>query len=335
MTSISLNPGGSGQTGRYAPVGDGDPSGANLHDLLDRASALAGIGAWQCDLRTEALTWTAGVFDLFGLPCQSPLDRRDIVAMYGEESREAMERLRADAITRQGRFSLDAQIVRPDGQRRWMRLTAATRSTGGRATHLYGLKQDVTEERERWEAMRRLAEQDALTGLAGRRLFQSRFLDTPNSASALAPLGALVLFDVDGFKQVNDTWGHAAGDACLRAVSERLRAGFSDALMVARIGGDEFAVLTAAGKPAAALELAVEKQLARLAQPIVWQGKLLSVSASAGIASANDPYSYDAELLFGMADAALYSAKRIGRNRVRSAGPHLTCASAKGRAANG
>ena len=334
MASFSRSPERPGNIVQTLNVADGDPAGADTRDLFDRASSLAGIGAWQCDLRTEALTWTAGVFDLFGLPRQAPLGRADIVAMYEEESGEAMERLRAHAIARQGRFSLDAQIVRADGERRWMRLTAATRSTGGRATHLYGLKQDITAERERWEALRRMAEEDALTGLAGRHLFQSRFLDMNPATSSLAPLGGLLLFDVDGFKQVNDTWGHAAGDACLRVVSERLRAGFRDALMIARIGGDEFAVLTRAGNPAPNLERVAEKQLALLAQPIVWQGELLNVSASAGIAIADDAYAYDAEHLFALADAALYSAKRMGRNRARSTGPQLPYVRAAGRAVN-
>jgi len=335
MASFSRHPERPDRLVQALPVGDGDASRVDLHDLLDRASALAGIGAWQCDLRTDALTWTAGVFDLFGLSREAPLARQDTVAMYEEESGEAMQRLRSHAIARQGRFSLDAQIVRPDGERRWMRLTGATRSAQGRVTHLYGLKQDITAERERWEALRRLAEQDALTGLAGRHLFQSRFLDADAAAVSLAPLGALLLFDVDGFKQVNDTWGHAAGDACLRAVSERLRAGFPDALMIARIGGDEFAVLTTAAYPAASLERVAEQQLARLAQPIVWQGELLSVSASAGIAIADDPYAYDAEYLFTMADAALYSAKRTGRNRARFKGPQLPYAPAANRVASG
>lgn len=335
MTDISLNPDRSGLLMQPVPVGDSGPEGAGLHDLLDHASSLAGIGAWQCDLRTETLTWTAGVFDLFGLPRGAAIGRRDIVAMYEEASGEAMERLRADAIARQGRFTLDAQIVRPDGERRWMRLTAATRSTNGRATHLYGLKQDITAERERWEALRRAAEQDALTGLAGRHLFQSRFLDKGPAAASLGPLGALVLFDVDGFKQVNDTWGHAAGDACLRAVSDRLRTGFPDALMIARIGGDEFAVLVTAGKASSELERVVERQLARLAQPIVWRGELLDVSASAGIAMAGRPYGYDAEHLFSLADAALYGAKRIGRNRVQSASSLRAGAPAHDLAVNG
>lgn len=335
MASFNRMAATSGTFVQAIPASTDDAAPDDPHALLDRASALAGIGAWQCELATQTLTWTAGVFDLFGLPRTASLARSETVALYEDESREAMERLRSDAIARQGRFSLDAQIVRPDGERRWMRLTAATRSANGRATHLYGLKQDITAERARWEALRLLAEQDALTGLAGRRLFQSRFLDMDPTASSLAPLGALLLFDVDGFKQVNDTWGHAAGDACLRAVADRLRAGFPDALMIARIGGDEFAVLTAADRAASSLERLAEAQLARLAEPIAWRGELLAVSASAGIAVADDPYTYDAEHLFVMADAALYGAKRTGRNRVRLKGTSFACAPGAARAVAG
>src|SRR3546814_3499640 len=91
--------------------------------------------------------------------------------------------------------------------------------------------------------MRRMAEQDPLTGLANRGRFQTRFLDSPRSAPAITPLGALVLVAIDGCRQVNHISGHAAGDACLRTVAERLLTGFPDALLVARIGGSEFAIL--------------------------------------------------------------------------------------------
>lgn len=287
--------------------------------LLDRAAALAGAGAWSCNLADEALSWTSGVYDLFGLPRNVGIDRRAIVAMYEEESREAMERLRAAAIARQGTFTCDAQIVRTDGERRWMRLTGTVACRAGRPFQLYGLKQDITEEKARWEAMRRLAEQDALTGLTSRGIFQSQFLDPPPSARAIAPLGALILFDVDGFKLINDRRGHAAGDACLKAVAARLSAGFPDALMIARIGGDEFGVLTAASASPAALERKVARELVSLSAPILWRDQILEVSASAGIAVAGNPLAYDAEELFASADAALYGAKRAGRNRVRMA----------------
>jgi len=292
--------------------------GAGSGDLLDRATALAGVGAWCCDLADDALSWTSGTYDLFGLPHCTTIDRRDIVAMYAEDSRTAMELLRADAIARRRPFALDAKIVRADGAERWIRLTADIACEGGRPRRLYGLKQDITADRARLEAMRRMAEQDALTGLANRQLFQSRFLD---ASVPIGPLGALILFDIDGFKQVNDRYGHAAGDACLRSVADRLRTGFRDALMVARIGGDEFAVLTAPLPPGNRLTHRVERRLARLSAPIAWQGSLLEVSASAGIAETRDPCAFDAEALFAAADAALYGAKRAGRNRVRAASP--------------
>lgn len=292
--------------------------------LIDRALALAGMGAWSCDLADSSLLWTAGVYDLFGLPADSRVDRCETVAMYAEESRETMERLRAQAIAdaemsdaKQGRFSIDAEIVRTDGARRWMRLTGDVVVEGGRARRLYGLKQDITEEKLRWEAMRRLAEHDALTGLASRAVFQSRFLDAPAGGSGLVPLGALILFDVDGFKQVNDRYGHAAGDACLRVMAERLTAGFRDAPLIARIGGDEFAVLVGAETLGAALELRLAAALADLRMPIAWAGEILRVGASAGIAVAGDAYAYDAEAMFAVADAALYAAKTAGRNTFR------------------
>ena len=292
--------------------------GNRSENLLDRATALAGIGAWCCDLSDDSLSWTSGIYDLFGLPRSARIDRREIVSMYAEESRVAMERLRADAITRRRPFTMDAKIVRADGVERWMRLTADVVCDANRPVQLYGLKQDITEERARQETMRRMAEQDPLTGLANRQIFQSRFLDC---TAPMMPLGALILFDIDGFKLVNDRHGHAAGDACLQSIAARLCVGFNAALMVARIGGDEFAVLTPPGS--ADMRVRVERELTRLSTAIHWQGELLKVSASAGIAEVRDPYAFDAEALFAAADAALYAAKHAGRNRVRRALPEV------------
>ena len=284
------------------------PTGAG--ELLDRASALAGIGAWECDLPTEKLNWTAGVFDLFGIPQGSQIDRRDIVGMYCDESREAMEWLRAEAIARHRGFTLDAEILRMNGDRRWMRLTADIVCRDGRPAQLYGLKQDITEERARWEAMRKCAEQDALTGLANRGVFHGRFLDAPHTAPALSPLGALVLIDAAGLKQINATHGHAAGDACLEAIATRLSAGFGDALLIARIEGARFAVLASAQRPITGLEQRIDRLLRQLAAPIFWRGQLLALAPSAGIALADSPFAYDAEAMFHAADAALLTARQ-------------------------
>lgn len=150
--------------------------------------ALAGVGAWSCTLPDSRLTWTSGVYDLFGLSTHKIVDRRQAVEMYTDESREAMERLRAQAIAVGGNFTLDAQIRRAAGDMRWMRVTGEmTRNARGDSV-LHGLKQDITEEKLRSEALRRLAETDALTGLASRAVYENRFLSRRRTASPISSI---------------------------------------------------------------------------------------------------------------------------------------------------
>lgn len=295
-----------GELGSHSP-GTTDP-------LLDRAMTLARIGAWSCNLLDSRLNWSTGVYDLFGLPAKTALDRRQTVEMYTDESREAMERLRAQAIAERGTFNLDAQIVRANGDLRWMRITGEMTHNAGGDPLLHGLKQDVTEEKLRVEELRRIAENDALTGLASRAVYESRFLNTRRPASRVGPLGALILFDLDGYKEINDRLGHLAGDACLRVFTERLSASFPKALLTARIGGDEFAVIVSDDEPESVIERHVARFLAQLRAPILWRGHIFTVGATSGMAVPTDPYSYNPEDLFVSADAALYDAKRRSRS---------------------
>jgi PAS domain-containing protein len=116
------------------------------NDANEPAGGRALAGTWQCDLSDNALTWSAEVYDLFGLPRGSPIKRDDIVSMYTEESRAMLDRLRSAAIAEKGSFTCDAEIVRPNGEHRWLRLTADVVCRDGRPTHLYGLKMDISGE---------------------------------------------------------------------------------------------------------------------------------------------------------------------------------------------
>ncbi|PZU11061.1 MAG: hypothetical protein DI605_04240 [Sphingomonas sp.] len=113
---------------------------------LDRDAAQRdGIGQWSCDLTDDnRLTWSGTIFDIFGLPRDATPTREETVGLYAEESRAAMERLRAYAIRHRRGFILDAMINGGDGQRRWMRLIAAPVCAGPRVTALRGLKLDVS-----------------------------------------------------------------------------------------------------------------------------------------------------------------------------------------------
>lgn len=113
---------------------------------MEEALARRGIGVWQCDLRTERLSWTAGVHDLFGLPRGMEVSRPLAVSFYVARSRPAMEALRAHAIRHRRGFTVDTEIRRPDGAHRWMRLSAVPVLDGRKVVLLRGLKLDVTRE---------------------------------------------------------------------------------------------------------------------------------------------------------------------------------------------
>ena len=291
-----------------AHIGDG---GLYSMELYDQAASLVPMGAWSCELASDRLSWTDGMFDIFGLSIGHPPERRAILELYDEESRELLERKRSKAIETCSGFTMDAGIIRPDGDKRWIRITAATRGSSGRAHTLYGMKQDITEDRARWEALRAQAECDPLTGIANRLGFQ-RFLDGVDGQAAGDRCGALILFDMDNFKRLNDRWGHAAGDACLAAFGERLRRAFPQARLVSRIGGDEFAVLLPDAGSHGEAEDAVHSLMGALLRPVAWNGDFLPLDVSVGIAVTAPGAPCDPQRLYGSADEALYNAKATG-----------------------
>ena len=280
--------------------------------LFDRASATARIGIWQCDLSDDSLIWTNGVYDLFEIPRNSPINRETTLALYTDASRRQTEAVRADAIANCADFSLDCEIITLTGKRRWMRLTGAVESRNGVAHRIFGMKQDITEEKLLADRTRYLAEFDVMTGLANRGLFQSRLTALDNGQQVF---GAMLLIDLDGFKQVNDTYGHALGDECLKVAAQRLTETCGSTELVARIGGDEFAVLLGAHITSAEAQHLAEQIVKMISQPFTRGGQRIIVGASVGVAVYRGGTS---ESLFRQADVALYQAKAAGRNTSRA-----------------
>ncbi|MDG6101514.1 GGDEF domain-containing protein [Dactylosporangium aurantiacum] len=175
------------------------------------------------------------------------------------------------------------------------------------------LLRDLTEQRA---MLAHLAYHDALTGLANRahlaRLAAEELAATPPDGST-----AVVLLDLDGFKQVNDGLGHAAGDALLVAAAGRLTEAVGGAGTVARLGGDEFVLLLPRVGGARAAEEVAARVLARLAAPLTVAGTPLRIRASAGVALGHGPGT-DLDALLRDADLALYQAKADGKGRVTS-----------------
>jgi diguanylate cyclase (GGDEF)-like protein len=182
---------------------------------------------------------------------------------------------------------------------------------------------DITDKREASESLRRSTSCDHLTGIANRRFFfEAAELELVRWRLAPRPM-SLILFDVDHFKRINDLHGHPVGDAVLRELAARLTATFREVDVVARVGGEEFAVLlpstdlTAAALAAERLRMAVESQ------PIEVNGSCVACTVSGGVATMGDDVA-DLDMLIKRADQTLYAAKAAGRNRIQCWSPTLT-----------
>lgn len=285
--------------------------------MYERTSAVGHIGVWECDLATERLTWTNGVYDIFELPRGAPVTREVVLGLYERDSRLRMERLRRRAIEACSSCSLDVRIRTTTGLRRWVRLTIDVEAENGRAVRIFGLKQDITQEKDLLERLRRLAEIDPMTGLANRSMFEGQLARALAAKRGAAPPVALALIDLDGFKPINDTLGHAAGDECLRQIGRRLRTVFRRPHEVGRIGGDEFAVLVRGRRSEAEVAALFAEAIAEISRPIPVEGRELAVGASIGVTQPADMRAHDLGRLFAEADLAMYAAKRAGRNTVR------------------
>lgn len=162
----------------------------------------------------------------------------------------------------------------------------------------------------------RLAMTDPLTGLANRLAYDAELRARSAAAAAGGPGFVLLSFDLDGFKRINDALGHAAGDAVLCATGAHLCACADRGDLVARIGGDEFAVL----RSGAGLDEYMDDLRMRLAAPLVFEGKTMRVKASIGVARSEDFPGSPARLSHA-ADMALYRAKRTGLGNAELAVP--------------
>ena len=187
---------------------------------------------------------------------------------------------------------------------------APIRDAAGRTTHFVSVQRDVTEHRRAQHELERLALYDSLTGLPNRSLFHDRLeLAIAGARREGSPL-ALLLLDLDGFKDVNDTFGHEAGDELLQQVGPRFRGELREVDTVARLGGDEFGALLPGATEASAAKLA-RKLLTALDPPFAVTGQPVSIGASVGIA-VYPAHGDTADLLLRCADVAMYAAKGSG-----------------------
>lgn len=285
---------------------------ARQHRVFAQAERMTGIGAWRLSLADERIEWSEGVYRIYGLPPGTPPLLQAALDPYPPEARGRVAAALAEAVEHCSPFDFEEDFRTVSGELRRVRCHGECEQVEGENVALVGVLQDVTDRYRLETALRHDADTDALTGLANRAAFDKALAAAIDRAHGKASPLLLVLIDLDGFKAVNDTLGHAAGDDVLKAVAGALVRLPIAARLIARIGGDEFALLIEGATDAATLAAALDEALHVSAHA---DGLTLSCGGSVGTASLGDDRS--ARDFLRRADLALYAAKRarVGERR--------------------
>jgi len=282
-------------------------------ELSAQTARMTKVGSWIWDVRTKSLVWSEETYRIFEVALDVTPTEKMVTRFWGDDRTgvaRGMERVVRDRVP----VDLEHPIVTAAGTQRWVRSVAEPEITDGAVSRIIGSIQDITEQRQQAAKMERLAFYDSLTGLPNRALFQIRFSTAVAEAEQLGSKVGLLILDLDHFKDLNDTLGHAAGDALLRSVSEQLLAVYCGTDRVARLGGDEFAVIIPNVRDANDLMVPTERFRELLRDPHEPDGKRLPISVSIG-AALYPEHDRNAAGLLRNAEIALYRAKNAGRNR--------------------
>jgi diguanylate cyclase (GGDEF)-like protein len=285
---------------------------------LAMAQAAAHLGSWDHDLLTGSVTWSDELFSLCGLRAGAATPGPDLLwsFVHTEDAtrvRSAFEAARSDGKP----FVVDGRLVWPDGTERWVEHRGRfALDAEGRPTRVLGTVLDITARKQVEADLIHQAHYDPVTQLPNRKLFAERLGRSLPLARRSGSKVAVLFVDLDRFKTINDTLGHAVGDRFLRAAAERIATAVRETDTVARHGSDEFVV--------ALVDIETADDAARVAQTLVEaftarfdvEGREMYSSVSVGVSLFPDD-GETVEELIRAADAALSRAKLAGGNGLR------------------
>ncbi|MFP5077101.1 EAL domain-containing protein [Rhizobium sp. YIM 134829] len=307
---------------------------------LGLALSSSQTGIWELDIDRGTMIWDAKMRELYGQPADFQPTLPTWEGMLLPDDLAAARAALTDALVTNQSFQTRFRIRTEDGRLRHIRAVGTLDPSARHGRIMVGVNWDVTAETEKTErldeARRRAVAQseeierarrqmefnalhDSLTGLTNRRALDQLLAQSPEPATPLT----LLHIDLDRFKDINDTGGHAAGDAVLCHTARILTALAGPLDTVGRIGGDEFLILRRGAGPAESESLAREI-LEAMAEPMLWEGQEIRLTVSIGLAHHEQGQPLG-QLLID-ADLALYEAKRRGRNRAEIFSPTLKVA---------
>lgn len=309
-----------------------------LSQRLQIALDASQIGVWELDIATGRLHWDARMLQLYGFETNvNETDVDEWKRRLHPHDRDATAKRFDNAIRTNSDYSTQFRIITDAGEIRHLRAFGAVYRDAHFRKKIVGVNWSVTADVKMQEdlqaaknalelqnraledarlAMEHSSLHDPLTGLPNRR-YLDKYLEKTDAALDINHLTAVLHIDLDRFKDINDTLGHAAGDTMLRHVANQINAMIDRDDFAARIGGDEFVVICQgpANEAEEKAKAIGETLISAINQPIPWQGQECRVGASIGVALI--PKSLDSmELALINADIALYEAKRRGKNRL-------------------
>ncbi|MFP3497448.1 diguanylate cyclase [Pseudomonas sp. SIMBA_059] len=291
-------------------------------ERFQRSQYFARIGTWDWDIDTNRLYWSDAIFGMFGYSVDEVTPSYELFCnAVHPDDRAGVRAGELRCIETGENHDEEYRVVWPDGTLHWLRETGnVIKDALGTPIKMMGVVRDITEEKAWAHQLHRLAHHDPLTGLPNRLTFEERL----ESALALARHNhnrvALVFIDLNGFKAINDTLGHAAGDQVLKTTATRLHETLRNSDSVARLGGDEFVTvfegLSAERSPEDEAGMIAQRLLSSLDAPISLGNTQQLVGVSLGIALFPD-HAQTRDQLIHVADLAMYEAKRSGDNQYR------------------
>jgi diguanylate cyclase (GGDEF)-like protein len=290
--------------------------------IFQQAERVARVGSWEFEIESKGLVWSDEAFAIYGSPNPAPYSIEDTLPYYAPEDQRPVSALMMRAIKTGEPFVTEVGLHAANGQYKRAKLMGERLAADDYSpARIIGVVQDITEAYHAQLALQRAADHDTLTDLYNRNAFDRALQRKLREISRTGGSSFLLLLDLDGFKDINDTFGHLIGDVVLEEISARIKKVVPSNAVAARWGGDEFVILMPSHQTAVGAKSLGEAILANLEGQFDIGGRKVGISATCGLVEIDGTAS--AREIVRRADLALYHGKEREPGRVHLYVPGL------------